>query len=91
MLYIKIQPQSFVIQKKIFKCFVLYMGMAAILFKGAEPFERISNTPWDGRPQVKSGENWPNDSRKRFLTPVFINYEKIANSYLYRNLKRISN
>ena len=38
MLYTKIQPQTFLGSgEEDFKCF--YMGMAAILFNGAEPFE----------------------------------------------------
>ena len=28
-----------------FKCFSLYMGIVAILFNGAEPFEQTDNTP----------------------------------------------
>ena len=35
----------FVLEKKIFKCFSPYMDMAAILFKNAELFEQIGNTP----------------------------------------------
>ena len=34
-----------VLEKKIFKYFLPHMGMAAILFNGAEPFEQILNTP----------------------------------------------
>ena len=37
-------------KKKIFLRFLPYMGMAAILFNGAEPFEQIDNTPWVGIP-----------------------------------------
>ena len=46
MLYIKIQPQSFLGSERIFKGFFLpNMGMAVILFKVVEPFEQIVNTP----------------------------------------------
>ena len=45
MLYIKVQPQSFLGSGKEDFMFILpYMGMAAI-FNGAEPFEQIVNTP----------------------------------------------
>ena len=32
------------LEKKIFKCFLPYMGMGAILFNGVEPFKQIVNT-----------------------------------------------
>ena len=32
-------------EKKIFKCFLPYMGMTAILFNDAEQFEQIDNMP----------------------------------------------
>ena len=35
------------------------MGMAAILFNDAEPFEQINR-----RPHVKSGENWSSGFRE---------------------------
>ena len=45
MLYTKIQPQSFLGSGgEYFYVFLPYMGMAAILFDGAEPFEQIGNT-----------------------------------------------
>ena len=45
MLYTKIQPQSFLDSVVvIFYFFIPYMGMAAILFNGAELFEQIINT-----------------------------------------------
>ena len=34
------------------------MGMAAILFNHAKPFEQIDNTPLTEGPILKSGENW---------------------------------
>ena len=34
-----------VLEKKIFKCFSPYMGMAAILFNDAERFEQIDDMP----------------------------------------------
>ena len=37
--------------------FLPYMGMAAILFSGLEPFEQRQH-PFDRRLHVKSGENW---------------------------------
>ena len=46
MLYTKIQPKAFlVLEKKNFKSFFFlpYMGMAAVLFDGAELFEQIGN------------------------------------------------
>ena len=37
--------KAFLVQeKKIFKCFLPYMGLAAIVFNDAEPFEQIFNT-----------------------------------------------
>ena len=40
MLYTKIQPQSFLGSgEEEFEVFLPYIGMAAILFNGAEPFE----------------------------------------------------
>ena len=33
------------LEKKIIKCFLSYMNMAAILFNGVEPFEQTVNTP----------------------------------------------
>ena len=45
MLYTEIQPQSFLGSgEEDFLVFLPHMGMAAILFDGAEPFERICNT-----------------------------------------------
>ena len=45
MLYTKIQPQSFLGSGgEDFYTDLPYMGMAAILFDGAEPFKQISNT-----------------------------------------------
>ena len=44
-LYTKIQSQSFLGSgEEYFKAFLPYMGMAAILFSGAEPFEQTVNT-----------------------------------------------
>ena len=46
MLYTKIQPQSFLSTGgEDFQVFLLYMGMAAILFNDAEPFEQSVNIP----------------------------------------------
>ena len=44
MLYNMIQPQSLLGSGEDFIVFLLYMGMAAILFNGAEQFEQIVNT-----------------------------------------------
>ena len=45
-LYTKIQPQNFLrTGEEDFYVFLPYMGMAAILFNGAEPFEHIVNIP----------------------------------------------
>ena len=45
MLYTKIQPQSFLHSgEEDFYVFLPYMGMVAILFNCAEPFEQIGNT-----------------------------------------------
>ena len=44
MLYTKIQPWSFLGSgEEDFYVFLLYMGMAAVLFNGAEPFKQIDN------------------------------------------------
>ena len=49
--YIKIQHQSFLGSgEEGFKSFLPYIGMAAILFNGAEPFEQIDDTPSIGGP-----------------------------------------
>ena len=54
MLYTKTKSQSFLgLEKKIFKVFLPYMDMVAILFSGVKPFEQY---PFDRRLQVKSGE-----------------------------------
>ena len=46
MLYTKIQPQSFLSTgEEDFYVFLPYMGMAAILFNDAEPFEQSVNIP----------------------------------------------
>ena len=46
MLYTKIQHQSFLGSGENFQVlFLLFMGMAAILLNGAEPFEHVDNTP----------------------------------------------
>ena len=37
--------------------FLPYMGMVAILFNDAEPFQQTDNTP-STKGHVKSGENW---------------------------------
>ena len=64
MLYTKIQTQSFLgPREEDFKVFSPYMGMAAILSIGAEPFEVIDH-PFDRRPHVKSGENWPSSFKE---------------------------
>ena len=39
-----------VLEEKIFKHFLPYMGMVAILFNDAEPSEQIDNTPWTEGP-----------------------------------------
>ena len=45
MLYTKIQPQSFTgFGEEDFLVFLPYMGMAAILFNGMEPFKQIVKT-----------------------------------------------
>ena len=42
MLYIKVQPQSFLGSgEEDFEVFLPYMGMVAILFNGVEPLEQI--------------------------------------------------
>ena len=60
MLYTKIQPQSFLsIGEKDFQVFLPYMGMAAILFNDAEPFEQSVNIPLTEGPMwnlVKIGQ-----------------------------------
>ena len=40
------------------------MGMAAILFDDAEPFEQSINIPLTEGPQMKSGENWSSGFRE---------------------------
>ena len=45
MLYTKIQPQSFLSPGEEDFLFLPYMGMAAILFNGAKPFEEIVSIP----------------------------------------------
>ena len=45
MLYIKIQPQSFLSTGEDVLSILLYMGMAAILFNDAESFEQSVNIP----------------------------------------------
>ena len=45
MLYTKIQPRSFLSTGEDFLVFLPYMGMAAILFNDAEPFEQSVNIP----------------------------------------------
>ena len=50
-----------VLEKKIFKVFLPYMDMVAILFNGVKPFEQY---PFDRRPQVKPGENWSSGFRE---------------------------
>ena len=45
MLYTKSQPQSFLgYGEEVFEAFLPYMGMAAILFNSAKPFEQIVST-----------------------------------------------
>ena len=44
MLYTKIQPKAFLVLEKNILSVLPYMGIAAILFDGAEPFEQIGNT-----------------------------------------------
>ena len=45
MLYSKILPRIILrSRKEELKFFLLYMGMAAILFSGAEPFKQIDST-----------------------------------------------
>ena len=45
MLYTKIQPQSFLtFEEENFLSVLPYMGMAAILFNGAEPFNKLSTS-----------------------------------------------
>ena len=45
MLYTKIQPQSFLGSgEEDFEMLLQYIGMAAFLCNGAEPFEQIVNT-----------------------------------------------
>ena len=46
MLYTKIQPQSFLGSgEEDFNCVLLYIGMTAMSFNGAEPFEQTVNAP----------------------------------------------
>ena len=62
-------------EAKIFKLFFFfffflpYMGMAAILFNDAEPFEQSNNYqyPFDRRPNVKSIENWSSRFREEYV------------------------
>ena len=62
MLYIKIQSQSFLGSVDL-KVFLLYIGMAAILFNGSKLFEQIVNTLFDRKPHVKSGKNCSSNFR----------------------------
>ena len=50
MLYAKIQPQSLLGSEEGFEVFLPYMGMAAILFNIAKPFEQIVSTTLTGVP-----------------------------------------
>ena len=54
------------------------MGMAAILFNGAEPFEQIVNTPLKRRSYVKCGENLSIVSDKKTFKNYTILYMYIA-------------
>ena len=60
MLYAKNKPQSFLSTgEEDFEVFLPYMGMAAILFNGAEPSEQIFNIPSTEGPKsslVKIGQ-----------------------------------
>ena len=49
MLYTKIQPQSF-LREEVFLSVLSYMGMAATLFNGTQPFEQIVNILWPEGP-----------------------------------------
>ena len=67
--YTKIQPQSFLSTGKDFEVFLRYMGMAAILFSGAEPFEQIINILLTEGPRwnlVKIGQAVSEKKRLRF-------------------------
>ena len=45
MLYIKFQPQSFLVSgEEHIKCFLPYIGIATILFNGTESFNQIVKT-----------------------------------------------
>ena len=46
MLYTGIQPQNILGSGEVLSLFLPYMGMAPILFNGAEPFEHIDDTLW---------------------------------------------
>ena len=60
-----------VLEKKIFKCFSPYMGMAAILFKNAELFEQIDNMPLTEGPMlVKLFQRRRHSKINRFYTCI---------------------
>ena len=61
MLYTKIKPQSFLLEKKIF-----------ILFNSAEPFEQTDNIPSNRKRHVKSGENWSEKKTLKDYTILFM-------------------
>ena len=53
--------------------FLPYMGIAAILFKDAEPFEQSVNIPLtDGH--MKSGENWSSGFRDEEVKDFMVLY-----------------
>ena len=55
MLIPRFSLKAFLVLEEIFKClFLPYMGVAAILFNSAEPFEKVDNTT-NREPSVKSG------------------------------------
>ena len=77
MLYTEIQPQSFLSSgEKIFLSVLPYMGMAAILLNGADPFEQIYNIlSTERRPyvnHVKSSENCFKEDIKRFYNFIHV-------------------
>ena len=64
MLYIKIQPQSFLGSEEEDFCFTMY-GHGAILFNGAEPFEQIVITLWTEGPMWNLLKIAQSDSEKK--------------------------
>ena len=66
MLYTKASHKAFLVLEKQILSVLPYIGMAAILFNDAEPFEKKKTRkknncqliPFHSKPRVKSSENW---------------------------------